>query len=174
MTGRTPRLLVLRSAEQIGIVTHPLRLEIVEALQLYGPDSIAGLARRLDRRANALTYHVRRLEQAGAVVRAGTRRAGRRDEAVYAVAAPRIALAAGVTSRPPPPSNAPRASPITGWRDHPVGTGAGGSGPSEEPDMDRMQAEQTALSQLDAGEYLLWSGAPDPGRQALHALPAML
>ncbi len=100
MARRVPRPLVLRSAEQIGIVTHPLRLEIVEGLQLHGPDSIAGLARRLDRRANALTYHVRRLEQAGAVVRAGTRRVGRRDEAVYAVAAPRIELAAGATSRP--------------------------------------------------------------------------
>ena len=100
MTARTPRPLVLRSAEQIGIVTHPLRLEIVEALQLHGPDSIAGLGRRLERRANALTYHVRRLEQAGAVVRADTRRVGRRDEAIYAVAAHHIALAAGATSRP--------------------------------------------------------------------------
>jgi len=40
--------------------------------------------------------------------------------------------------------------------------------------MDRMQADETALSQLDAGEHLLWSGAPDPGRLALQALPAML
>ena len=75
MARRVTRPLVLRSAVQIGIVTHPLRLEIVEGLQLHGPDSIAGLARRLDRRANALTYHARRIEQAGAVVRAGTRRA---------------------------------------------------------------------------------------------------
>jgi len=100
MTVRTPRLLVLRSAEQIGIVTHPLRLEIVEALQLHGPDSIAGLGRRLERRANALTYHVRLLEQSGVLVQKGARRVGRRDEAVYAAAAPHIALAAGATSQP--------------------------------------------------------------------------
>src|SRR6266571_2222413 len=99
MARRVPRPLVLRSAEQIGIVTHPLRLEIVEGLRLNGPDSIAGLARRLDRRANALAYHVRRLEQAGAVVRAGTWRVGGRDEAVYAVAAPSIALAASAPSK---------------------------------------------------------------------------
>ena len=98
MARGIPGVLVLKGARQLRTVTHPLRLEIIERLQVDGPDSIAGLARKLDRRANALTYHVRLLERAGAVVRSGTRRAGRRGEVVYAVAAPRIALAADAGS----------------------------------------------------------------------------
>jgi len=37
--------------------------------------------------------------------------------------------------------------------------------------MDRMQAEQIAMSQLDAGERLLWSGFPNPGAAALRVVP---
>jgi len=76
------------------VVTHPLRLEILERLQRDGPDSIAGLATKLERRSNALAYHVGLLEKTGVVRRSGTRRSGRRHEAVYALAATRIALAA--------------------------------------------------------------------------------
>jgi DNA-binding Lrp family transcriptional regulator len=89
-----PRLLVLKTPWQIRIVMHPLRFEIVERLEADGPDSIAGLAAKLDRPANALTYHVRLLEKAGAVVTRGKRRAGRRHEAIYGVAASRIAIGA--------------------------------------------------------------------------------
>lgn len=38
--------------------------------------------------------------------------------------------------------------------------------------MDRMQAEQLALGQIDPGERLLWSGTPAPGVAAARALPA--
>ena len=40
--------------------------------------------------------------------------------------------------------------------------------------MDRVQAEQIALSQIDGGERLLWSGVPSPGTAALKAVPACL
>jgi len=40
--------------------------------------------------------------------------------------------------------------------------------------VDRVQAEQIAIAQLDPGERLLWSGSPDPGRGALLALPITL
>jgi hypothetical protein len=40
--------------------------------------------------------------------------------------------------------------------------------------MDRVQAEQVALSQIDGGERLLWSGTPAPGVAAVKALPASL
>lgn len=40
--------------------------------------------------------------------------------------------------------------------------------------MDQAQVEQLAMSQLDGGERLLWSGAPAPGAAALRALPASL
>jgi hypothetical protein len=40
--------------------------------------------------------------------------------------------------------------------------------------MDRYQIEQIVNRQLDPGEGVLWSGAPNPGRLALSALPAMV
>ena len=85
---------VLKTPWQIRTVMHPLRFEIVERLQAEGPDSIAGLAAKLDRPANALTYHVRLLEKAGALVARGKRRAGRRHEVIYGTAASRIAVGA--------------------------------------------------------------------------------
>lgn len=100
MNAKTSRVLVLQKPEHIEIVAHPLRLEIIERLQIDGADSIKGLARKLDRRANALTYHVRLLEKAGVIVRAGSRKAGRRDEVVYALGGERVAIAASTRSRP--------------------------------------------------------------------------
>jgi hypothetical protein len=38
--------------------------------------------------------------------------------------------------------------------------------------MDRYEIDQTLNTQLDPGEGLLWSGAPNPARMALSALPA--
>lgn len=87
-------MLVLKTPWQIRTVMHPLRMDILECLQGDGPDSIAGLAAKLDRPANSLTYHVRLLEKAGAVVERGSRRVGRRSEAVYDAASPRIAIGA--------------------------------------------------------------------------------
>lgn len=89
----TSKMLVLKRASQLETVSHPLRLEILETLVRSGPDSIAGVARALDRRPNALAYHVRLLENEGLAVRVGERRTGRRPEALYAPAAERIALA---------------------------------------------------------------------------------
>ena len=40
--------------------------------------------------------------------------------------------------------------------------------------MDAVQIEQVALSQIDPGERLLWSGAPAPGSAAVSALPSTL
>lgn len=40
--------------------------------------------------------------------------------------------------------------------------------------MDPVQVEQVATSQLDAGERLLWSGAPVPGNAAAGAIPTSL
>src|SRR6185503_8679338 len=112
MTTPTPRVLVLQRPDHIEIVAHPLRLEIIERLQVDGADSIKGLARKLDRRANALTYHVRLLEKAGVIVRAGSRKAGRRDEVVYALGGERVAIAANTRSRPMQRATTRTASPM--------------------------------------------------------------
>ena len=100
MAKRQQSVLVLDRPDQIEIVAHPLRLEIIERMQVDGSDSIASLARKLDRRANALTYHVRLLEKAGVLVRSGTRKAGRRDEVVYALAGARVAVKMKNRSKP--------------------------------------------------------------------------
>ena len=50
-------------------------------------------------------------------------------------------------------------------------TAAGTDLESENYAMERYQAEQEINRQLDPGEGLLWSGAPNPGRMALSALP---
>jgi DNA-binding Lrp family transcriptional regulator len=93
-------MVVLKTARHLETVAHPLRLEILERLQLDGPDSIAGLAKKLDRRPNALSYHVLLLERAGVLTRAGSRRSGRRDEAIYDLAAASIALGIDPRSSP--------------------------------------------------------------------------
>ena len=40
--------------------------------------------------------------------------------------------------------------------------------------MDRYQAEQFVNSQLDPGEGVLWTGAPDPARLALSSVPSSI
>jgi predicted transcriptional regulator len=89
-----PKLMVFKTPREIRTVMHPLRMEIIERLEVEGPDSIAGLAAKLERPANALTYHVRLLERAGVLVRQGSRRAKRRPEAVYELTPARIAIGA--------------------------------------------------------------------------------
>src|SRR4249920_574247 len=60
-----------------------------------------------------------------------------------------------------------------GWAGR-VGASDAPRRPNREGRMERMQAEQIAMSQLDGGERLLWSGTPAPGAAARRALPAVL
>lgn len=89
-----PKLMVFKTRREIRTVMHPLRMAILERLEVEGPDSIGGLAAKLERPANALTYHVRLLERAGVLVRRGQRRARRRSEVVYDLTPARIAIGA--------------------------------------------------------------------------------
>jgi len=66
-----------------SVIVAPVRLEIVEAMRMVAPCSIAELAESLDRPADTLYRHIEKLKRAGVVVDAGTRRAGRRVEQVY-------------------------------------------------------------------------------------------
>lgn len=65
------------------VLIAPVRLEIVEAMRMIAPCSIAEIAAALDRPADSLYRHMGRLQRAGAVVEAGARRVGRRMEQVY-------------------------------------------------------------------------------------------
>ena len=73
------------------ILASPLRAEIIGHLQTDGPQSIRELASRLARPASGLYHHVRLLERSGLLVEKARRRSGRREEAVYALTAPRAA-----------------------------------------------------------------------------------
>jgi predicted transcriptional regulator len=93
MTRSELRLRTAREFE--ALLGSPARMELVDACQAAaGPCSVADLARRTGRRPSSLYHHLRQLEAAGTLVRAGTRPAGRRREALYAVAARRVRIAA--------------------------------------------------------------------------------
>src|SRR5262245_36573153 len=80
------------------ILASPLRTEIIGRFQTEGPLSIRALASHLSRPASGLYPHVRLLERSGLLAEQARRRSGRRDEAVYALTAPRVA---GMNARDP-------------------------------------------------------------------------
>lgn len=84
MSRRTNKF-VIRTRAQLEAITSPVRQEILDGVQALGPSPIAAVAALLGRPADALYYHVRTLERLGLLVRAGSRRNGRRDEAIYDV-----------------------------------------------------------------------------------------
>ncbi|MBI1850015.1 MAG: helix-turn-helix transcriptional regulator [Planctomycetes bacterium] len=77
---------------QLEALVSPGRVEIVEQLQTGGPASVREMAKALGRSPHSLYYHVRTLLAVGIVRRSDTRRIGKRDESVYALAAERIVV----------------------------------------------------------------------------------
>ncbi len=90
MKSSPKRVMRLDSPQQQEALTSPVRIEIIERLQGDGPSSIADIARKMDRSAASLYHHIRKLFAAGVVIEKGRRRAGRRWETIYELAAPRI------------------------------------------------------------------------------------
>ena len=78
-----PKTLVLRSDEQRRAIASPLRLELIGLFIDPEPLSVAQIAERMGRPATAIHYHVRLLEKAGLLRRAGAQRSGSRNEALY-------------------------------------------------------------------------------------------
>ena len=81
------RAMMLRTPEHRRAVASPLRLEILGLFVERRPLSVAEIAQRMGRPATAMHYHVRVLEKAGLLRRAGNKRSGRRPEALYVPAA---------------------------------------------------------------------------------------
>jgi DNA-binding transcriptional ArsR family regulator len=71
--------------EALQALSHPLRIRILDALRR--PDSAAGVARRLAEARQKVNYHLKELERAGLVSRAGERRTGNFVETLYQAAA---------------------------------------------------------------------------------------
>jgi predicted transcriptional regulator len=82
-TKGKPKTLLLRSDEQRRAIASPLRLELIGVFVEREPLSVAQIAQRMGRPATAIHYHVRLMEKAGLLRRAGEQRSGSRTEALY-------------------------------------------------------------------------------------------
>lgn len=77
----------IRSAEQLRVLGSPATLEVFESLQSGGAATARQLAPRINRKANTLHYHLRKLVRLGLVEAVGSRRSGARTETIYDVTA---------------------------------------------------------------------------------------
>src|SRR5579864_4918552 len=78
------------SIGQLRALASPVRIEMVGVFQAHGPLAIRELAEKMSRPADGLYHHVRQLQKVGILRVAETRRAGKRDEAVYELTAERF------------------------------------------------------------------------------------
>jgi len=76
-------ILFLNKEQRQAVTESMVRLEIMEALPDLVPCSISELAKDLGRTPQSLYYHVEILTAVGLINQVGSRRAGKRDEAVY-------------------------------------------------------------------------------------------
>jgi DNA-binding transcriptional ArsR family regulator len=89
------RVQLLEDPEAVQALTHPVRVRVLEALR--SPDSAAGIARAIGQSRQNANYHLKELERAGLVQRAGERRKGAFTEQLYRstastyVVSPRVA-----------------------------------------------------------------------------------
>lgn len=88
-----PAIQTFTNTRHWQVLVAPVRLEIVEAMRMIAPCSIAELASALDRPADTLYRHIAKLVRAGMVVESGKRRSGRRYEQVYDLVADDFAIA---------------------------------------------------------------------------------
>jgi predicted ArsR family transcriptional regulator len=82
------------SAAQTDVLGSLPRLEIVEGLSALGRASARDLAAHLGRSAGAVYHHLTVLRHAGLVHEVARRAGPRRPEGIFALAAPRLAVAA--------------------------------------------------------------------------------
>ncbi len=78
---------LVQSPAKWTVLVSPVRAEIVEALRLIGPCSMAEIGATIDRPADALYKHLELLQQAGFVVEAGFRKGERNVEQLFDVVA---------------------------------------------------------------------------------------
>jgi DNA-binding Lrp family transcriptional regulator len=74
---------LITEPEQLKCLASAVRQEIVDTVQSLGECSIADIATALGRPADGLYYHVRELLKAGLLLKHGTARNNRREEAIY-------------------------------------------------------------------------------------------
>jgi DNA-binding transcriptional ArsR family regulator len=83
---------LVRQAQTLHALAHPLRVRILE--QLREPASAAEVARRLNESRQNLNYHLKELARGGLARRTGTRRAGGFTETLYQASADSLVVTA--------------------------------------------------------------------------------
>jgi DNA-binding transcriptional ArsR family regulator len=79
------RVRLVDEPEAIQALTHPVRVQVLEALR--APDSAAGVARSIGQSRQNVNYHLKELERVGLALPAGERRKGAFTEQLYRSAA---------------------------------------------------------------------------------------
>jgi predicted transcriptional regulator len=77
---------VVNSQAHWDAITSATRFEILEQMRSAAPCSVAELARQMDRPADGLYHHLRKLLEAGLIREVGSRAVGKQVEAVYDLA----------------------------------------------------------------------------------------
>ncbi len=82
----------IQRLEQMRVLASPVRQELLDVLARMGTVSLTEVGAVLGRPPDGLYYHVRLLCRAGLVRPAGSRRRGRRSEALYRASASEFAI----------------------------------------------------------------------------------
>jgi len=80
-------LLLISTEKQWRAMTSVVRMEMVVSLISIGPCSVSELAEHLDRPADGLYHHLRKLVTAGFFVEVDSRKVGKQTEVIYDVVA---------------------------------------------------------------------------------------
>jgi predicted transcriptional regulator len=83
MTVPQQELFTVRSDAEWSAINSPVRVEMLVFMLTTGPCAIRELASLMDRPADGLYHHMRKLVGAGIVTEVGTRKAGTQIEAIY-------------------------------------------------------------------------------------------
>jgi DNA-binding transcriptional ArsR family regulator len=86
---------LIDDAAAVQVLSHPLRLQILEAL--HEPRSAASVARQLGHTRQNTNYHLRELERAGLVDKTGEHRVGNFMETLYKAKARTLVLSPRLT-----------------------------------------------------------------------------
>lgn len=87
----------IRSKADFDAICSTIRLSIVEYFRSRGPMSVAELAEHLERPADGLYHHLRKLEARGMIREVGTRQRGRQIERIYDATADEYRVAEDAT-----------------------------------------------------------------------------
>jgi DNA-binding Lrp family transcriptional regulator len=90
MAIKRRKTFLLKTPEQLRVVSSPTAFEILQAIQVIGPVTVRELGPKLGRKSNSLHYHLRKLINAGMVHKTGSGQSGAREEAIYDVVADRF------------------------------------------------------------------------------------